>query len=142
MHSVLAADEVLDILEETGCIEVCTCIFHWFTGPSDLLKRVVQAGCLFSGGPRMLATGRGREYVKAIPARQLLLETDAPPRQDVPYSWELLRAELADAATQVETVKGAGALDTIAANARAVLDLGGCDSAEEPSKQRRCRRSS
>ena len=118
IHSVRAAREVLDVLGGTGALESCTCIFHWYSGPSDQLKRAIDAGCLFSVNVRMLATGKGREYVKAIPARQLLLETDAPPGRDAPYSWELLRAELADAAAQVAAIKGAAALDTIAANAQ------------------------
>lgn len=94
IHAVHAAGDAIDILEEAGTLESCTCIFHWFTGPSDQLKRAIAAGCLFSVGTRMLATGKGREYVKAIPADQLLTETDAPPEQGVPYSFAELRAEL------------------------------------------------
>ncbi|MBQ9044046.1 MAG: TatD family hydrolase [Eggerthellaceae bacterium] len=123
LHSVHAAAETLEILERTGALESCTCIFHWFTGPSDLLKRAVQAGCLFSAGPRMLATGKGREYVKAIPVGQLLLETDAPPEQGQRYSYAELRAELESAAASIAGIKGADALEVIEATSRKLLAL-------------------
>ena len=121
LHAVHASKEVLDILTDTVALETCTCIFHWFTGPSDVLKRAIQAGCLFSVGPRMLATGKGREYVKAIPATQMLLETDAPPSQDAPYSYAELRGELETAASGIAAIKGQEALEVIDHNARTLL---------------------
>lgn len=123
LHSVKAAAETFEVLEDSGAIHSCTCVFHWFTGPSDLLKRAVKAGCLFSCGPRMLATGKGREYVKAIPDKQILLETDAPPEQGVPYSFVELRSELESVAASIAALKGEGALETIAQTSRALLNM-------------------
>ena len=124
LHSVHAAAETLDMLQAEGALESCTCIFHWFTGPSDQLKRAVQAGCLFSAGPRMLATGKGREYVKAIPARQLLLETDEPAEQGQPFSYGQLHARLEEVAKAIAAIKGENALDAIGENARRLFDTG------------------
>ena len=123
IHAVKASQEAFDILRQTGALESCTCVFHWFTGPSDLLKLAVQAGCYFSCGPRMLATGKGREYVKAIPADQLLLETDAPPRQGMLYSYSNLRSELERVATSVVSLKGESILQTIARTSESVLSF-------------------
>lgn len=106
IHAVHAAGLALDILEDAGALASCTCIFHWFTGPSDQLKRAIQAGCRFSVGQRMLATGKGREYVKAIPANQLLLETDAPPEQGQRYSFEDLLASLRAVEDGIAAIKG------------------------------------
>lgn len=122
LHSVKAAAETLECLEQTGAAESCACIFHWFTGSSDLLKRAVDAGCYFSCGPRMLATKKGRAYVRAIPAAQLLLETDAPPTQGQPYPYTELRSHLESAAEGIAAIKGQDALDTIAATSAALLD--------------------
>lgn len=105
VHAVHAAREAIDILEAAGTFETCTCIFHWFTGPSDQLKRAVNAGCMFSVGLRMLATGKGREYVKAIPADRLLTETDAPPEQGQPYAFAELHLALAQVAEGIEAIK-------------------------------------
>lgn len=78
VHAVRAAGEALDVLGQTGALEACTCIFHWFSGTSEELARAVRAGCLLSVGPRMLATRRGRAYAQSVPADRLLLETDLP----------------------------------------------------------------
>lgn len=121
LHSVHAAKEVLDVLQGAAILQTCACIFHWFTGPSDQLKRAIDAGCYFSVGPRMLATGKGREYVKAIPARQLLLETDDPPQQGQGYSFAELRANLLSAAERVVSIKGENALTIASANAASLL---------------------
>ena len=113
IHSVHAARETLDILESCGALESCTCLLHWYTGPSDQMKRAIVAGCYFSVGPRMVATAKGREYVKAIPAKQLLLETDAPPGQNVDYSLTELCHELDTVSQAISSIKGEDALETI-----------------------------
>lgn len=121
IHSVRAAREVLDVLNATGALENCKCIFHWYSGPSDQLKRAIDAECLFSVNTRMLATGKGREYAKAIPLKQLLLETDAPPGQNEPYSWEAIRSELEDTAAQVAAIKGTSSLELVERTAHQTL---------------------
>ena len=106
LHAVHAARETLDVLEESGALQSCTCIFHWFSGPSDQLKRAIDAGCFFSVGERMLATGKGREYVKAIPANRLMPETDAPSERGQRCSFDGLRASLNRVIEGVALIKG------------------------------------
>lgn len=76
IHAVRSASPVLDILQKTGAIHACHCIFHWFSGNTDELWRAIRAGCWFSLNTFGLATGKGREYAKLIPAQRLLTETD------------------------------------------------------------------
>lgn len=78
IHAVRSAESVLDILEAHGMAGGAACIMHWFSGTSDELARARDLGCYFSVGDRMLATRRGREYARQVPADRLLLETDAP----------------------------------------------------------------
>ena len=94
LHAVHAASEVLDVLEEAGTLKTCICVFHWYSGPSDQLKRAIQQGCFFSVGLRMLASKKGCEYARIIPAQRLLLETDAPAALGDICSFEELVAEL------------------------------------------------
>ena len=42
----------------------------------------------------MLKSKRGREYARQLPRERLLLETDAPPGLDAPYSADALEASL------------------------------------------------
>lgn len=86
MHSVKAERELLDVLEDSGCLERCTCILHSYGGPSDQLARAIEDGCLFSVGTRMLSTKRGREYARIIPEERLLVESDLPAAADEPTS--------------------------------------------------------
>ena len=121
LHSVKATQEVIDILDQTGALQTCACIFHWFTGSSNLLHRAIQSGCYFSCGPRMLATAKGREYVKAIPVKRLLLETDAPPERGIPYSFAKLYAELESVAQSIAAIKGEESLEIIAGTSDQLL---------------------
>lgn len=121
LHSVHAAAAVLDTLEATGALESCQCLFHWFSGPSDQLKRAIDGGCWFSCGPRMLRTGKGREYVKAIPESRLLLETDLPQAPGDSCSYQDLQSQLAIAAEAIAAIKGADAIPIMQGTARRLL---------------------
>ena len=82
IHSVKSADIVLDILEETGCLDPAkdmACILHWFSGSTPELWRAIHAGCYFSVGEPFCRTRHAKEYLKLIPKDHLLLETDYPP---------------------------------------------------------------
>ena len=84
IHSVSAADKVLDVLTETGALTRCRCVFHWFSGTSNELCRAVAAGCWFSVGERSLATRKGREYARQFPQKRILTETDLPEAPGTP----------------------------------------------------------
>lgn len=77
VHAVQAAGCALDILQETGCLNACVCVFHWFSGTGEELVRARKAGCYFSFSPRALATKRSRAYAAQIPPDRLLFESDA-----------------------------------------------------------------
>ena len=79
IHSVQATETVLDILEQSGFFAAGgTAVFHWYSGSSAHLTRGLSLGARYSVNPRMLATKRGREYARVIPAERLLTETDLP----------------------------------------------------------------
>lgn len=78
VHSAGAATAVMDVLEKTGAADACRCVLHWFSGSSKELARARELGLWFSLGERSLATRRGREYARQIPAARLLSETDLP----------------------------------------------------------------
>lgn len=111
IHCVKAEDELLDILGASGCAESCTCVLHSFGGSSEHLRAALDLGCLFSVGPRMLATKRGREYARVIPEASLLLETDYP-EQDGAHA----RAQEIE-----ETLEGV---------LRRLAEIRGCDASE------------
>ena len=83
IHAVRSATAVLDVLERHHATRSNACILHWFSGSSQELARARELGCHFSVNPNMLATKRGRAYVRQIPPERLLLETDLPEEGEI-----------------------------------------------------------
>lgn len=52
--------------------------FHWFTGPRDVLKEIVDRGYLVSATPAAEYSKAHREALASAPLENLLLETDSP----------------------------------------------------------------
>ena len=130
IHAVRSAGTVLDVLESHGLLipnpDSPAIIFHWFSGTSDELARARNAGCCFSANERMLASKRGREYVRQIPLDHLLLETDAPAEANTETSARQLADSLARASkviTQLKT-RDAGSIESIILdNSRSIFGL-------------------
>ena len=122
---VRSAGTCLDVLEATGAAARCRCVMHWFSGSSDELGRALRLGCSFSVGERMLATRRGREYARQLPAARLLLETDLPDGAGQGVGADGLLASLDRALTALAQARGVDKDELAAklsANARALAD--------------------
>lgn len=130
IHAVRSAGTVLDVLESHGLLipnpDSPVIIFHWFSGASDELVRSRNAGCYFSVNERMLASKRGREYVRQIPLDRLLLETDAPAEPNTETSALSLIRSLTGASERIASLKNCDAEcieSAVLANAHSVFDL-------------------
>lgn len=108
IHAVKAENEIVEALGRAGCLDSCACILHWFSGSSEQLAQAIKAGCYFSVGPRMLASKRGREYVKAIPRDKLLLETDAPSEPSSSVTFQSLERLLEEASVCLDEILDEG----------------------------------
>jgi TatD DNase family protein len=60
-------------------------LFHWFSGPVELLSKIVENGYHVSEGPPSVYSNRTREIIKLIPLSILLTETDGPVRFGGPF---------------------------------------------------------
>lgn len=117
IHAVRAVDEVVDVFVRAGVVSASGAqepfflggrapVIHSFNGASDQLQRAVKAGFFFSVGPRLLATKRGRAYVRAIPRSRLLLETDMPSHARDPFSAAAWQAALEGVAESLAAARG------------------------------------
>lgn len=122
IHALRAGDAVLDVLERTGACESCACILHWFSGSSGQLQRAMRLGCWFSLNDRMMATGRGREYAKAMPLSRMLLETDLPSRAGEACTYARMSASLDACLSAVERARGMQCGAAILENSLRLLD--------------------
>jgi TatD DNase family protein len=75
LHTKGAEARVLDTLVASG---VEKAIIHWYSGPLDVLDRMIASGYLFTIGVEVLYSEKIREIARVIPTHQLLSETDNP----------------------------------------------------------------
>lgn len=126
IHAVRAATAALDVLERTGASERCRCVLHWFAGSSDELWRAVRLGCRFSLGERSLATRRGREYARILPADRLLTETDLPEGEGARSSASDVVASLERAVSSIAAARETSVEEVrriVSANGAELLDV-------------------
>ncbi len=82
IHSRYSWQDALDMAKAAG---VETAVFHWFTGPSSILRDIIAQGYSISATPATEYHAEHRRAVKEAPLSGLLLETDSP----VEYGREL-----------------------------------------------------
>ena len=75
VHSRKAEKEVLTLLCE---YEIKNVIFHWYSGPVDLIPSILKQGYYFSINESMCRSRSGQYIIENIPKDRLLTETDAP----------------------------------------------------------------
>jgi len=75
VHSRKAEKELFDLLCEYNINNV---IFHWYSGPVDLIPSIISEGYYFSVNEAMTLSKNGRNIIKNIPRNRILTETDAP----------------------------------------------------------------
>ncbi|MBU2552016.1 MAG: TatD family hydrolase [Proteobacteria bacterium] len=74
-HSRFSQARSLEMLVQTG---VRRAVFHWYSGPLDLLDRILDAGYLVSATPALAYSPPHREALAHAPLDRILVETDAP----------------------------------------------------------------
>ena len=75
VHSRKAEREMVDLLRE---YEIENVIFHWYSGPIDLITPILDMGFYFSVNEAMCISKNGKAIIERIPRDRILTETDAP----------------------------------------------------------------
>jgi len=75
LHTKGGEKEILDLLEK---YDVRRAIIHWYSGPMDILRAMIQFGCYFTIGVEVLYSDYIKAIAKEIPDNLLLTETDNP----------------------------------------------------------------
>ena len=68
----------MDCVEITIEMEVRKAVFHWFTGPEEALKNLLDHGYYVSATPAANYSREHRAAIRNTPLENLLLETDSP----------------------------------------------------------------
>ncbi|MGC8816450.1 MAG: TatD family hydrolase [Candidatus Hadarchaeum sp.] len=75
IHSRWAWREAFEMVDRAG---IDRAVFHWYSGPLDVLQKIIARGYYVSATPAAEFSEAHRTAIKAVPLEQLLLETDSP----------------------------------------------------------------
>jgi len=75
IHSRGAWADSFRMTEEEGLPRA---VFHWYTGPLDILEKIIVAGYHISATPATAYSPQLREVLMAAPLERIILETDCP----------------------------------------------------------------
>jgi len=67
-----------ECLNMTRAAEIKKCVFHWYSGPLDILDDILKEGYLISASPALSYSPPLQLAVKRAPIEQVLIETDSP----------------------------------------------------------------
>ena len=75
LHTKGAERLIFDMLDRH---DVQRAIIHWYSGPHDVLRQLIDRGCFFTIGVEILCSDAIKEIARIIPLEQVLTETDNP----------------------------------------------------------------
>ena len=75
LHCRYSHRRVFEMIAEAG---VRKAVFHWYTGPLDLLEEIIKAGYYISATPALTYSPPHQAAIKEAPLERILLETDTP----------------------------------------------------------------
>jgi TatD DNase family protein len=75
LHTRGAWREAFELIDER---KIERAVFHWYSGPLDTLRRLLNRGYYVSATPAAEYSEPHRQALKEVPLERLLLETDAP----------------------------------------------------------------
>jgi TatD DNase family protein len=117
LHSRRTATKIMTILPS---FEVKKVLFHWFSGPVELLPRIIENGHYVSEGPPSVYSKKTKEIVRLVPLDHLLTETDGPVRFGGPFYGKLTTPsfipQIVRAIADVKKAKEAEVTDRILRN--------------------------
>ncbi len=75
IHSRGASNDCVDITLGMG---IKKAVFHWYSGPLDVLDRILEAGYYISATPSLRYSPQSQDAVRHAPLSRILIETDSP----------------------------------------------------------------
>jgi TatD DNase family protein len=95
VHCRGAWEDCLELVMEA---QIQKAVFHWFTGPVEVLEKVLAHGYIISATPAAAYSEKHQRAIARTPLERLLLETDSP------VEYEGKAAEPADVRRTLEAV--------------------------------------
>ena len=67
-----------ECLEKARSFGIKKCVFHWYSGPEDILRGILAEGYFVSATPSCEYSPEHRRSIEIAPLERLFLETDSP----------------------------------------------------------------
>ncbi len=100
LHCRLSHEQVFELTRKHNLKKA---VFHWYSGPANILKELLLTGYCISATPALAHSPKHREAVAAAPLKQILIETDSPVAyQGIPSS----PAQVLRTLTELSKIKG------------------------------------
>jgi TatD DNase family protein len=75
VHSRFSHRRAFEMVKER---KIKRAVFHWYSGPVDLLDKILSMGYFISATPALVYSPPHREAIQRAPIDRVLLETDTP----------------------------------------------------------------
>ena len=75
VHCRFSHQRAFDMIRER---KIKRAVFHWYSGPVDLLGKILSMGYFISATPALVYSPPHRKAVQQAPIERILLETDTP----------------------------------------------------------------
>jgi len=75
IHSRFSYQRTCEMAVEAG---VQKAVFHWYSGPVDILDNIIERGFFVSATPALAYSPHHQSAMKRAPVERILIETDAP----------------------------------------------------------------
>jgi TatD DNase family protein len=95
IHARGAWEECLRLVLEE---QISKAVFHWFSGPPEILRELLHHGYLISATPAADYSEKHQSAIREAPLERILLETDSP------VIYEGRRSEPADVVSTLQAV--------------------------------------
>jgi TatD DNase family protein len=75
IHCRFSHQKAFEMVKEKGLKRG---LFHWFSGPINILDKILESGYFISATPALAYSPPHQEAIKKAPLERILLETDSP----------------------------------------------------------------
>ncbi len=75
LHSRLSHQRTFEMVNKIGIEKA---VFHWYSGPLDLLDKIIESGYFISATPALTYSPPHQQAIRKAPIERILLETDTP----------------------------------------------------------------
>jgi len=75
VHCRFSHRRAFEMVKEVG---IKRAVFHWYSGPINLLEEILNSGYFISATPALTYSPPHQEAIKRTPLERILLETDSP----------------------------------------------------------------